>query len=234
MPHDTTPETSPSAMTQRDATGDNVNENDLLIRRSWVRNPPGSLELSTSLVGGVCEKVRDDAEEWRPIPGFDYEASSLGRIRNSTTKHVLSPGDNGRGYAIVNLAGARMRYVHRLVAVAFLGPCPGDCEVDHRNATKRDNRPGNLQYVTHDANVKLHALRTAPTRNRTCSRCARTGVAVRQGLCGRCYEYRRRRGVDRPIVGISQGMPGVPRPRTGCVTAQQIPCIARDESRGGR
>jgi hypothetical protein len=47
------------------------------------------------------------------------------------------------------------RLVHRLVAEAFLGPCPMGWEVNHRNLDKGDNRPANLQYVTRSFN-QLH------------------------------------------------------------------------------
>jgi hypothetical protein len=52
----------------------------------------------------------------------------------------------------------RTRLVHRLVAEAFLGPCPEGHEVNHRNLDKGDNRPANLQYVTRSYHLLHRAL----------------------------------------------------------------------------
>lgn len=143
------------------------------------------------------------SEVWRSIPGYDeYEASSEGRVRNVTTGRVLRPGDNGHGYRIVGVgrgAARRMRYVHRLVAAAFIGLCPDGCEVDHLNSCRAANQPTNLEYVTHHENNRRAAERRRPAESPRCSRCARVVRALRRDLCGRCYEYRRRAGVDRPL-----------------------------------
>lgn len=63
------------------------------------------------------------------------------------------------GYVLVRLARKRRFRVHRLVAEAFLGPCPDGHEVNHRNGNKADNRPGNLEYLTHAENQR-HAFAT--------------------------------------------------------------------------
>lgn len=59
MPLDATRDTDDSTMTQRETLESNVSENDLLIRRSRVRNPPGSLELRPRDEPGVRGIVRD-------------------------------------------------------------------------------------------------------------------------------------------------------------------------------
>lgn len=105
-------------------------------------------------------------EEWREIPGVDgYQVSNLGRVRSITrVKTVEGAGKSlvypGRilsqalrdGYPRVNLHG-KAYTVHRLVAAAFLGPCPEGMEVRHLDGNKVNNRAENLAYGTHRENV---------------------------------------------------------------------------------
>ena len=55
-----------------------------------------------------------------------------------------------------------MPLVHALVAFAFLGPPPAEygrakIGINHKNANKSDNRPENLEWVTHQENFD-HAM----------------------------------------------------------------------------
>lgn len=107
-------------------------------------------------------------EEWRPVAGQEgiYEVSSLGRLRR------VKGGTRGsgmlRGFEIKTGAGylgfkfndpsracrRRTVYIHRLVAEAFIGPCPEGCEVNHKDANSKNNAVTNLEYVTHKRNVE--------------------------------------------------------------------------------
>lgn len=73
---------------------------------------------------------------------------------------------NGHGYRIVafrNKGTEVRRQVHQIVAEYFLGPCPDNMEVNHKNGIKTDNRVSNLEYVTDKENVQ-HAIRTGLRR----------------------------------------------------------------------
>lgn len=97
------------------------------------------------------------AERWKPVPGWPYDVSDLGRVRRSvpgrgTSCGVLALNDcHAGGYLTVVLSRRgrqRRHYVHRLVAVAFIGAIPVGYEVNHLDGDKRNNRPGNLEIVT--------------------------------------------------------------------------------------
>lgn len=118
-------------------------------------------------------------EQWRPISWAPhYEVSDQGRVRSldrviavranqSETKRrtshtkrlkgrILSPGV-GR-YASVNVDG-RQILVYRLVAEAFLGPCPDGWIVRHGPGGPLDNRLCNLSYGTSSDNNGADRLR---------------------------------------------------------------------------
>jgi len=118
-----------------------------------------------------------EAEEaWRPIPGFEgvYEVSDHGRVRRvgeaaghnggARIGRILRPPIGPDGYPRVFLWRDGKQYprlVHRLVALAFLGPCPADHEVNHRDGVRSNPRLTNLEYVTRSENI-LHAYRALP------------------------------------------------------------------------
>lgn len=107
-------------------------------------------------------------EEWRPVVGYEgiYAVSSLGRVKRTIAGkgtydgRILAQQDT-RGYRIVSLTWQAKAYharVHKLVALAFIGPIPDKCEINHKDGVKHNNRADNLEYVTHQENV-LHASR---------------------------------------------------------------------------
>lgn len=106
-------------------------------------------------------------EQWKEcLEGF-YEVSDLGRVRRAKPGRgtqvgkILKPRPQKSGYVQVGpwIRGIqKSSYIHKLVAVAFLGPCPEDKEVNHSNGDKHNNAVTNLEYVTHLDNSH-HAFR---------------------------------------------------------------------------
>jgi hypothetical protein len=117
--------------------------------------------------------------EWRPCVGLPgYEVSCDGRVRsvprvraynvagkrpfNITVRGVeITPkvkADNGRPVALIVTPrfGKRrlLRYVHRLVLEAFVGPCPAGMECCHNDGDFRNNRVENLRWDTRAGNVR--------------------------------------------------------------------------------
>jgi hypothetical protein len=112
-------------------------------------------------------------ERWRDIPGYVrlYQVSDLGRVRSldRVVPHVVYGEANLKGRIIspapVSQSGhlrlnlwvnntKRGMYVHRLVALAWIGPCPDGQEVCHGPRGVTDNSVGNLSYGTHKQNQR--------------------------------------------------------------------------------
>lgn len=115
-------------------------------------------------------------EEWRDVPGWEgfYQVSNEGRVRslNRVTDaldcvgnpclrrqrgKLLRAGVGKNGYAVVCFTrpgGKRLcAYVHRLVALAFLGPVPEGHEVCHNDGVKAHNHASNIRYDTRSSNA---------------------------------------------------------------------------------
>lgn len=99
--------------------------------------------------------------EWRPKDFPNYEVSSGGRVRSlpreRTRGGILKPVGNSQGYLSVALCRGRETKrvrIHKLVAEAFLGPCPPGQEVRHLDDDKGNNRSENLAYGTHRENAE--------------------------------------------------------------------------------
>jgi len=109
-----------------------------------------------------------DMEEWRPVVGYEgwYEVSNLGRVRRAKTskgtragrilKAECAPGTYPHVGLYRNGVGEIVN-VHRLVAEAFIGPCPLGYQSNHKNGIKSDNRSVNLEWVTPSGNTR-HAV----------------------------------------------------------------------------
>lgn len=112
----------------------------------------------------------EQTERWLPIPGFEgiYSASSDGLVRREgrwsgryrkrlwREPRILNPSVNSHGYLAVRLcdkAKKQQVYVHQLILLAFVGPCPEGLEVCHGDGDRRNARLDNLRYDTRSANA---------------------------------------------------------------------------------
>jgi hypothetical protein len=109
-------------------------------------------------------------EIWKRINGYNrrYIINNYGAILSiNNGKQVLVNSRMDRaGYKTVRLnvnGQTHTRYVHRLVAAAFVPNHMKKPYINHRNGNKLDNRPKNLQWVTHAENIQhAHDLRLIP------------------------------------------------------------------------
>lgn len=106
-------------------------------------------------------------ETWKNLPSHPrYEVSSEGRVRSAPftdasgrprKERMLKPSPTTDGYLRANLwvAGRAVHpLIHRLVHLAFHGPIPAGFEVNHLNGDRADNRPENLNSLSHGDNVR--------------------------------------------------------------------------------
>jgi hypothetical protein len=118
---------------------------------------------------GGCE---DGGAEYRDVEGHEgYRIGSDGSVWScwrrvgppqgfvlSDDWFRLKPGVNSGGYYDVMLRTTpgkrKTRAIHRLVALAFLGPPPPGHEVCHRDGNKLNNRAGNLYWGTRSDNMR--------------------------------------------------------------------------------
>lgn len=112
----------------------------------------------------------DNTEEiWKTYPEYSFiEASNLGRVRTKdhyvirkdgrkqfVKGHILKQLDNGHGYMRVQFGvGCKKvdRYVHRIIASAFI-PNPDNLpQVNHKDNNRANNVVGNLEWCSRQYN----------------------------------------------------------------------------------
>lgn len=124
-------------------------------------------------------------EEFKLVFG-KYEVSSLGGVRNSLTRRMLTQTKDKYGYCVVCLYENGKRYsvkVHRLVAKAFVENKDNKPQIDHIDGNKENNIYTNLRWVTpkeNSHNPITHARHVAtitpPKRKKMAVVCVETGT----------------------------------------------------------
>lgn len=108
-------------------------------------------------------------EVWKSVDELDgyYEVSNFGVVRRAKAGvstyvgRVMKPYVDSDGYYTVQpcINGNYIHCkVHRLVAAAFIGPCPVGRQVNHKDLDKANNCSNNLEYTTAGENL-FHAIK---------------------------------------------------------------------------
>ena len=113
----------------------------------------------------MADDKSNTGEEWRDLPGhFWYKVSSEGDVWRRPSLRWPSGKFLSqaclKGYAAVTIFNGskpKLTYVHKLVALAFIGPRPDGMHINHKDGDKTNNHADNLEYVTPSENTR-HAV----------------------------------------------------------------------------
>lgn len=99
---------------------------------------------------------------FKQIEGYPkYSINEKGEVKSSISGKILKPRTAGKGYLCYNLYGENgpsNKYIHRLVAKAFL-PNPNNLPfVDHIDGDKQNNHLSNLRWTTNYQNLKYYGF----------------------------------------------------------------------------
>lgn len=140
--------------------------------------------------------------ETKEIPGFPgFNVTDDGQVINS--RGIRLSDYNCNGYRRINLKrsdGKRVGVdVHRLVALAWIGPIPRGYWVNHENGNKADNRVENLRIDTPSYNHR-HAHRTLGRQPGNTNNDRADAVALLLGNGWSQYRIARALGCSQPNV----------------------------------
>ena len=95
-----------------------------------------------------------------PVKGIGqfYSVSSSGLIYSHRTGRILKGSTSGAGYLALRIVledgTQQSKYIHRIVAEAFLSNWDPKLDVNHKNGLKTDNSLSNLEMVTKSQNTQ--------------------------------------------------------------------------------
>lgn len=94
-------------------------------------------------------------ETWIDVKGYEglYKVSNYGRVKSN--RKILKNRNHTSGYLQVNLSKrghSENKYIHRLVAEAFIDNPNNFSEVNHKDENKLNNRVDNLEWCSRQYN----------------------------------------------------------------------------------
>jgi len=155
--------------------------------------------------------MMNEKEIWKPVKNYEgyYEVSNLGRVkrleriqvysdgRTQTLKeHICKGSVTTCGYLRIALTKNKKRigkYIHTLVAQAFI-PNPNNLhEVNHKDYNKKNNCVDNLEWCTHQENVRdmLEHYGIKRKQKRYCIDCGKEIYYYKSTRCQKCASINR-------------------------------------------
>jgi hypothetical protein len=125
-------------------------------------------------------------EEWKRIKDFEdyYLISNYGRVKSLYVNKLITPCDNGKGYLRVSLrknGRQYTKYIHVLVAQAFIDNPNNLVEVNHLDENKHNNHMSNLEWCTHkyNCNYGTRNVRTVESKARAIGQYNKDGQLIK-------------------------------------------------------
>lgn len=99
---------------------------------------------------------------FKPIKDYEhlYQINENGDVYSNTSKRLIKPYINKSGYLMIALSKnskAKHLLVSRLVASHFIENPENKAQVNHKDCNKLNNHISNLEWVTHQENIR-HAV----------------------------------------------------------------------------
>ena len=114
--------------------------------------------------------MNEALEEWRDVIGYEgyYQISNLGRVKSlprlvrnvngySTKKELILNPHINKGYLKTALTINKItnyKFIHKLVAEAFIPNSNNYPQVNHKDTDKLNNKKDNLEWCTPSQNMK--------------------------------------------------------------------------------
>ena len=139
-------------------------------------------------------------ETWKDITGYEslYQVSSHGNVKSLRSGRFMKPSGNTYKTVTLTRNGTQTtKYVHRLVAEAFLENPNGCKTVNHKDENKSNNAADNLEWCTHEQNCR-HSYRLHPDR----LSCLQSELAKRKRILKKSKRVAQRNLITGEVVKV--------------------------------